>query len=96
MCLYILCVFTSIIGGYLFAQAFAEIFWTKFWLSFVNALQWVDLCVGFAKTTLFAMLIATVSIYSASVAASTWTRWRATPPWRPSGAWCSWGPLTSS
>jgi phospholipid/cholesterol/gamma-HCH transport system permease protein len=63
LCLYILCVFTSIIGGYLFAQAFAEIFWTKFWLSFVNALQWIDLSVGFAKTTLFAMLIATVSIY---------------------------------
>jgi phospholipid/cholesterol/gamma-HCH transport system permease protein len=63
MCLYVLCVFTSIIGGYLFAQAFAEIFWAKFWLSFVNALQLIDLSVGFAKTALFAMLIATVSIY---------------------------------
>jgi phospholipid/cholesterol/gamma-HCH transport system permease protein len=63
LCLYVLCVFTAIIGGYLFAQAFAEIFWAKFWLSFVNALQWIDLSVGFAKTTLFAMLIATVSIY---------------------------------
>jgi ABC-type transporter Mla maintaining outer membrane lipid asymmetry permease subunit MlaE len=63
ICLYILCVFTAIIGGYLFAQAFAEIFWAKFWLSFVNALQLIDLSVGFAKTTLFAMLIATVSIY---------------------------------
>jgi phospholipid/cholesterol/gamma-HCH transport system permease protein len=61
--LYILCVFTSIIGGYLFAQAFAEIFWAKFWLSFINALEWTDLSVGFAKTTIFAMLIATVSIY---------------------------------
>jgi phospholipid/cholesterol/gamma-HCH transport system permease protein len=62
-CLYVLCVFTAIIGGYLFAQVFAEIFWAKFWLSFVNALQWIDLSVGFAKTTLFAMLIATVSLY---------------------------------
>jgi phospholipid/cholesterol/gamma-HCH transport system permease protein len=63
LCLYILCVFTAIIGGYLFAQVFAEIFWAKFWLSFVNALQWIDLSVGFAKTTIFAMLIASVSIY---------------------------------
>jgi phospholipid/cholesterol/gamma-HCH transport system permease protein len=63
LCLYILCVFAAIIGGYLFAQVFAEIFWAKFWLSFVNALQWIDLSVGFAKTTLFAMLIATVSLY---------------------------------
>ena len=63
VCLYILCVFTAIIGGYLFAQVFAEIFWTKFWMSFVNALQWIDLSLGFAKTMLFAMLIATVSIY---------------------------------
>jgi ABC-type transporter Mla maintaining outer membrane lipid asymmetry permease subunit MlaE len=63
LCLYVICVFTAIIGGYLFAQVFAEIFWAKFWLSFVNALQWTDLSVGFAKTTLFAMLIASVSIY---------------------------------
>jgi phospholipid/cholesterol/gamma-HCH transport system permease protein len=63
LCLYVLCVFTAVIGGYLFAQVFAEIFWAKFWMSFVNALQWIDLSVGFAKTTLFAMLIATVSIY---------------------------------
>jgi phospholipid/cholesterol/gamma-HCH transport system permease protein len=61
--LYILCVFAAIIGGYLFAQAFAEIFWAKFWLSFVNALQWIDLSLGFAKATLFGMLIATVSVY---------------------------------
>jgi phospholipid/cholesterol/gamma-HCH transport system permease protein len=61
--LYILCVFAAIIGGYLFAQAFAEIFWAKFWLSFINALQWLDLGVGFAKATLFGMLIATVSVY---------------------------------
>jgi phospholipid/cholesterol/gamma-HCH transport system permease protein len=61
--LYILCVFAAIIGGYLFAQAFAEVFWAKFWLSFINALQWIDLSVGFAKATLFGMLIATVSIY---------------------------------
>jgi phospholipid/cholesterol/gamma-HCH transport system permease protein len=61
--LYILGVFAAIIGGYLFAQVFAEIFWAKFWLSFLNALQWIDLSVGFAKTTIFGMLIATVSIY---------------------------------
>jgi len=61
--IYLLCVFAAVIGGYLFAQAFAEIFWAKFWLSFLNALQWIDISVGFAKTTIFAMLIATVSIY---------------------------------
>ncbi len=61
--LYILCVIAAILGGYLFAQAFAEIFWAKFWLSFLNALEWIDLVVGFAKITLFGMLIATVSIY---------------------------------
>jgi phospholipid/cholesterol/gamma-HCH transport system permease protein len=61
--LYILGVFAAIMGGYLFAQAFAEIFWSKFWLSFINALQWIDLSVGFAKATIFGMLIATVSLY---------------------------------
>jgi phospholipid/cholesterol/gamma-HCH transport system permease protein len=61
--LYVLCVFAAILGGYIFAQAFAEIFWAKFLLSFVNALQWIDLIVGFAKTTIFGMLIATISIY---------------------------------
>jgi phospholipid/cholesterol/gamma-HCH transport system permease protein len=61
--LYILCAFAAILGGYIFAQAFAEIFWAKFLLSFINALQWVDLSVAFAKTTIFGMLIATVSIY---------------------------------
>jgi phospholipid/cholesterol/gamma-HCH transport system permease protein len=61
--LYILSVLAAVIGGYLFAQIFAEIFWAKFWLSFVNALQWVDLSMGFAKIIIFAMLISTVSIY---------------------------------
>ncbi len=61
--LYLLSVFAAIIGGDLFAQAFAEIFWAKFWLSFLNALQWIDLSVGFAKTTIFGMIIATISIY---------------------------------
>jgi phospholipid/cholesterol/gamma-HCH transport system permease protein len=61
--LYILCVFAAIIGGYLFAQVFAEIYWAKFWLSFINALQWVDLGLGFAKSIIFGMVIGTVSIY---------------------------------
>jgi phospholipid/cholesterol/gamma-HCH transport system permease protein len=61
--LYILSVLAAIIGGYLFAQAFAEIFWSKFWLSFLNALQWTDLALGFAKTIIFGMLISTVSVY---------------------------------
>jgi phospholipid/cholesterol/gamma-HCH transport system permease protein len=61
--LYILSVLAAVIGGYFFAQIFAEIFWAKFWLSFVNALQWVDLSMGFAKIIIFAMLISTVCIY---------------------------------
>jgi phospholipid/cholesterol/gamma-HCH transport system permease protein len=61
--LYILCVFAAVLGGYIFAQAFAEIFWAKFLLSFINALQWLDLSVALAKTTIFGMIIATVSIY---------------------------------
>ena len=63
MGLYILLMITAVMGGFIFAQIFAEIFWAKFWLSLVNALQWIDLAIGLAKTALFGMLIATVSIY---------------------------------
>jgi phospholipid/cholesterol/gamma-HCH transport system permease protein len=63
LALYILCVLAAILGGYLFAQAFAEIFWAKFWLSFINALQWLDLGLGFAKAGIFGMVIATMSVY---------------------------------
>jgi phospholipid/cholesterol/gamma-HCH transport system permease protein len=61
--LYVLCTFAAVMGGFLFAQIFADVFWGKFWVSFINSLQWLDLAVGFAKCTLFGMVIATVSIY---------------------------------
>lgn len=61
--LYVLCTFAAVMGGFLFAQIFADVFWGKFWLSFINSLQWLDLAVGFAKCTSFGMVIATVSIY---------------------------------
>lgn len=61
--LYVLCTFSAILGGFLFTQIFAEIFWGKFWLSFINSLEWLDVAMGFTKCTSFGMLIATVSIY---------------------------------
>ncbi len=61
--LYILCAFSSILGGFLFSQIFAEIFWGMFWLSFINSLEWVDVALGFSKCISFGMLIATVSIF---------------------------------
>ncbi|MEW6386786.1 MAG: ABC transporter permease [Thermodesulfobacteriota bacterium] len=63
MGLYILLMITAVMGGFIFAQIFAEVFWAKFWLSLVNALQWIDLAIGLAKTALFGLFIATVSIY---------------------------------
>jgi len=61
--LYVLCAFTAVLGGFFFAQIFADVFWGEFWLSFINSLQWLDLAVGFAKCTAFGMIIASVSIY---------------------------------
>jgi phospholipid/cholesterol/gamma-HCH transport system permease protein len=61
--LFIVSIFTSVLGGFLFAQIFADIYWDTFWLSFLNALQWMDLVTGFTKVSLFGMFIATVSIY---------------------------------
>jgi phospholipid/cholesterol/gamma-HCH transport system permease protein len=61
LALYILSLFTAILGGFLFAQMFAEIYWQGFWLSLLNALDWPDLVVGFAKALLFGMIIGAVS-----------------------------------
>lgn len=61
--LYVLCIFAAVMGGFIFAQMFAEVFWGKFWVSFVNALQWLDLAVGFFKCASFGIIIATVSFY---------------------------------
>ncbi|MFP3868060.1 MAG: MlaE family ABC transporter permease [Desulfobacteraceae bacterium] len=61
--LFILSTITAVLGGFVFAQLFAEIYWQGFWLSLLNALGWLDLMVGLAKVILFGMLIATVSLY---------------------------------
>ena len=61
--LYILAMFAAILGGYIFAQIFTEVFWAQFWSSFINALEWRDVAVGFAKVTSFGTLIATVAIF---------------------------------
>lgn len=61
--LYLLCTVTAVLGGFLFAQLFAEIYWKGFWVSLLNALDWTDLFVGFAKAALFGMIIATVAFY---------------------------------
>jgi phospholipid/cholesterol/gamma-HCH transport system permease protein len=61
--LYVLTAFTAIFGGFLFARFFADIFWGDFWRSFLHALEWVDLAVGFTRAIFFGMVIATVSIY---------------------------------
>jgi phospholipid/cholesterol/gamma-HCH transport system permease protein len=63
MVLYVLCVFSAVLGGFLFTQIFTEVFWAKFWISFLNSLEWMDVAMGFTKCTSFGMLIATVSIY---------------------------------
>jgi len=63
MALYVLCVFSAILGGFFFTQLFAEIFWNKFWGSLLNSLTWLDVSMGFAKSSSFGSLIATVSIY---------------------------------
>ncbi|RLA90908.1 MAG: hypothetical protein DRG58_00940 [Deltaproteobacteria bacterium] len=61
--LYILSSITALLGGFVFAQIFAEIYWQGFWLSLLNALGWPDLIVGLAKVLLFGMMIATVSLH---------------------------------
>ncbi len=61
--LYVLTAFIAIIGGFLFAKIFSDIFWGDFWRSFLHALEWVDLAVGFTRCIVFGMVIATVSIY---------------------------------
>lgn len=61
--LYFLCIISAVLGGFLFAQIFSEIYWSKFWLSFTHALDWFDLAVGFIKIIFFGMAIVTASVY---------------------------------
>ncbi len=61
--LYVISLFTAILGGFLFAQLFTDIYWQGFWLSFLKALDWPDLVVGLGKALCFGMLIGAVSVY---------------------------------
>jgi len=61
--LYLLSLFTAILGGFCFAQFFADIYWQGFWLSFLKALDWPDLAIGLGKALFFGMIIGTVSVY---------------------------------
>jgi phospholipid/cholesterol/gamma-HCH transport system permease protein len=54
---------SAIMGGYLFGQLIADIYWQELWLSFLNALTWQDLVVSAGKILLFGMSIGTVAVY---------------------------------
>ena len=54
---------SAIVGGYLFGQPLADIYWQELWLSFLNALTWQDIVVSAGKILLFGMSLGTVAIY---------------------------------
>lgn len=54
---------SAIMGGYLFGQVLAYIYWQELWVSFLNALRWQDLVVSAGKILFFGMSIGTVAIY---------------------------------
>lgn len=54
---------SAILGGYLFGQLLAAIFWQDLWLSFLNALRWQDLVIGWGKIVLFGLSLGTVAVY---------------------------------
>ena len=54
---------SAIVGGYLFGQLLADIYWQELWLSFLNALTWQDIVVSAGKILLFGMSLGTVAIY---------------------------------
>jgi phospholipid/cholesterol/gamma-HCH transport system permease protein len=54
---------SAIMGGYLFGQLLADIYWQDLWLSFLNALRWQDLIISGGKILLFGMSMGTVAIY---------------------------------
>jgi len=62
--LYILIVIFAVLGGCLFAQFYADIYWWSIWHFFIDALQGADLITGLIKVAVFGMIVATVSIYA--------------------------------
>jgi phospholipid/cholesterol/gamma-HCH transport system permease protein len=61
--LYGIFLISAIVGGYLFGQPLADIYWQELWLSFLNALTWQDIVVSAGKILLFGMSLGTVAIY---------------------------------
>jgi phospholipid/cholesterol/gamma-HCH transport system permease protein len=54
---------SAILGGYVFGQLLAAVFWQDLWQSFLNALRWQDLVISGGKILLFGMSLGTVAIY---------------------------------
>jgi phospholipid/cholesterol/gamma-HCH transport system permease protein len=61
--LYGIFLISAIMGGYLFGQLWADIYWQELWLSILNALTWQDIVISTGKIVLFGMSIGTVAIY---------------------------------
>jgi phospholipid/cholesterol/gamma-HCH transport system permease protein len=61
--LYFIFLISAVLGGYLFGQLFADIYWQKLWLSFLSALAWQDIVISGGKILLFGMSIGTVAVY---------------------------------
>jgi phospholipid/cholesterol/gamma-HCH transport system permease protein len=70
--LYFIFLASAILGGYLFGQLFAEIYWQDLWLSLLAALTWQDIVISSAKIILFGMSIGTVAIYYGLTAEERW------------------------
>ncbi len=70
--LYFIFLISAILGGYLFGQLFADIYWWELWLSFLSALTWQDIVISSAKMVLFGMSIGTVAVYYGFMAEEHW------------------------
>lgn len=53
----------AILGGFFTAQLFTDLYWQRFWVSFLNALSWPDLFLSLTKILLFGLLTGVAIIY---------------------------------
>lgn len=70
--LYGIFLISAILGGYLFGQLFADIYWQTLWLSFLSALTWQDILISGAKIVLFGMSMGAVAVYYGFKAEENW------------------------
>ncbi len=61
--LYGIFLISALVGGYLFGQLLADIYWQDLWLSFLSALTWQDIVISAGKILFFGMSLGTVAIY---------------------------------